>query len=263
MTLAIRPWVVGVPALALIPHRDAWSYCKRAICAAVGGDAYDAWFGSLALVEVRPRVLRLSVASQFLQMWITSHYAQDLLVACQSEWPTLERVEVSARSCVVKDLRSVPGLMLPAPPPAPRQVVVLPHVRLFPYTPDKLFPGHPACVWITCWVKVRIEDIQRVVARHYKMSRSDMLSSSRKVAIAHAQQVAMYLAKVLTGRSLPEIAHRFDGRDHTTVLHAVDKIAWLVGDRRKGRTRASRKLPVEIDTVLADEVELLKQQLQK
>jgi chromosomal replication initiator protein len=94
--------------------------------------------------------------------------------------------------------------------------------------------------------RVRIEDIQRVVARQYNVSRSDLLSSRRTANVVRPRQVAMYLAKVLTLRSLPEIGRRFGGRDHTTVLHAVRKIEALVGN----------------DSSLADEVESLKRQLQ-
>src|SRR5579863_7845351 len=72
--------------------------------------------------------------------------------------------------------------------------------------------------------RVRIEDIQRVVARQYNVSRADLLSSRRTANVVRPRHVAMYLAKVLTLRSLPEIGRRFGGRDHTTVLHAVRKI---------------------------------------
>lgn len=76
--------------------------------------------------------------------------------------------------------------------------------------------------------QVRIEDIQRVVAAHYQVSRSDLVSSRRTRSIVVPRQVAMYLAKSLTPRSLPEIGRRFGNRDHTTVLHAVRKIEGLV-----------------------------------
>lgn len=94
--------------------------------------------------------------------------------------------------------------------------------------------------------RVKIEDIQRVVARQYNVSRSDLLSSRRTANVVRPRQVAMYLAKTLTLRSLPEIGRRFGGRDHTTVLHAVRKIESLLGN----------------DTALADEVDALKRQLQ-
>jgi chromosomal replication initiator protein len=94
--------------------------------------------------------------------------------------------------------------------------------------------------------RVRIEDIQRVVARQYNVSRADLLSSRRTANVVRPRQVAMYLAKVLTLRSLPEIGRRFGGRDHTTVLHAVRKIETLAGN----------------DSALADEIETLKRLLQ-
>jgi chromosomal replication initiator protein len=70
----------------------------------------------------------------------------------------------------------------------------------------------------------RIEDIQRVVARHYNVSKTELLSNRRTRTIVKPRQIAMYLAKIMTPRSLPEIGRRFGGRDHTTVLHAVRKI---------------------------------------
>ena len=95
--------------------------------------------------------------------------------------------------------------------------------------------------------RIKIEDIQRVVARQYNVSRADLLSSRRTANVVRPRQVAMYLAKTLTLRSLPEIGRRFGGRDHTTVLHAVRKIEGLVGN----------------DAMLADEIEVLKRQLQE
>ena len=93
--------------------------------------------------------------------------------------------------------------------------------------------------------RVKIEDIQKLVATHYNVSRADILSSRRTANVVRPRQVAMYLSKVLTLRSLPEIGRRFGGRDHTTVLHAVRKIEGLTGN----------------DRTLSEEVELLKRML--
>ncbi|MHA7969487.1 chromosomal replication initiator protein DnaA [Rhizobium sp. CAU 1783] len=90
--------------------------------------------------------------------------------------------------------------------------------------------------------RVRIEDIQRIVARHYNVSRQELVSNRRTRVIVKPRQIAMYLSKTLTPRSFPEIGRRFGGRDHTTVLHAVRKIEELVGE----------------DTKLSHEIELLK-----
>jgi len=90
--------------------------------------------------------------------------------------------------------------------------------------------------------RVRIEDIQRIVARQFNVSKNDLLSNRRTRVIVRPRQIAMYLAKVMTPRSLPEIGRRFGGRDHTTVLHAVRKIEHLTSEDQK----------------LAHEIELLK-----
>ncbi|WP_448585694.1 chromosomal replication initiator protein DnaA [Thermaurantiacus sp.] len=75
--------------------------------------------------------------------------------------------------------------------------------------------------------KLTIDDIQRRVAEHYRLKLSDLLSPRRAREVARPRQVAMYLAKQLTPRSLPEIGRRFGGRDHTTVMHAVKRIEEL------------------------------------
>lgn len=90
--------------------------------------------------------------------------------------------------------------------------------------------------------RVRIEDIQRIVSRHYNVSKTELLSNRRTRTIVKPRQVAMYLSKVMTPRSLPEIGRRFGGRDHTTVLHAVRKIEDLSAT----------------DNTLAQELELLR-----
>lgn len=72
--------------------------------------------------------------------------------------------------------------------------------------------------------KVTIEEIQRKVAEYYNVRLADLLSARRSRQIARPRQIAMYLAKQLTTRSLPEIGRKFGGRDHTTVIHAVRKI---------------------------------------
>ncbi len=76
--------------------------------------------------------------------------------------------------------------------------------------------------------KLTIEEIQRKVAEHYNIRLSDMIGPKRLRAIARPRQVAMYLAKQLTPRSLPEIGRRFGGRDHTTIMHGVRKIEDLM-----------------------------------
>ena len=78
--------------------------------------------------------------------------------------------------------------------------------------------------------QISVENIQKTVADFYKIKVADMYSKKRPASIARPRQIAMYLAKELTQKSLPEIGELFGGRDHTTVLHAVRKIA---GERAK------------------------------
>ena len=93
--------------------------------------------------------------------------------------------------------------------------------------------------------KVTIEEIQRKVAEHFNIRLSDMSSARRARAVARPRQIAMYLSKQLTSRSLPDIGRTFGGRDHTTVMHAVSRIESLIIE----------------DSSIADDLELLKRNL--
>lgn len=94
--------------------------------------------------------------------------------------------------------------------------------------------------------KVTIEEIQRKVAEHYNVRLSDMIGPKRMRTIARPRQVAMYLSKHLTTRSLPEIGRRFGGRDHTTIMHGIRKIEELM----------------VADTQLTEDVDLLRRLLE-
>ena len=94
--------------------------------------------------------------------------------------------------------------------------------------------------------KVTIDEIIRKVSDHYNLRMRDMISARRSRVIARPRQVAMFLAKTLTSKSLPEIGRRFGGRDHTTVIHAVKKIEDL---KHK-------------DLQIAEEVEILRRMLE-
>ena len=94
--------------------------------------------------------------------------------------------------------------------------------------------------------RVTIDEIQKRVAEHFNIRVADMHSARRARAVARPRQVAMYLAKQLTARSLPEIGRKFGGRDHTTVMHAVKKVEEL---------RAT-------DPAFAEDVELLRRMLE-
>ena len=94
--------------------------------------------------------------------------------------------------------------------------------------------------------RVTIEEIQKRVAEHFNIRLADMHSARRARAVARPRQVAMYLCKQLTPRSLPEIGRKFGGRDHTTVMHAVRKIEELLA----------------ADRALGEDIDLLKRMLE-
>ena len=94
--------------------------------------------------------------------------------------------------------------------------------------------------------RVTIEEIQKRVAEHYNIRLTDMSSARRARAVARPRQVAMYLAKQLTSRSLPEIGRKFGNRDHTTVMHAVSRVHELM----------------ERDSAFGEDVELLRRMLE-
>ena len=94
--------------------------------------------------------------------------------------------------------------------------------------------------------RVTIEEIQRKVSEHWNIRLTDMSSARRARAVARPRQVAMYLAKQLTSRSLPEIGRKFGNRDHTTVMHAVSRVTELMN----------------ADTAFAEDVELLRRMLE-
>ena len=95
--------------------------------------------------------------------------------------------------------------------------------------------------------KTSIEDIQKKTAEFYKLDVKDFHSPQRARRVARPRQVAMYLSRKLTTRSLPEIGRRFGGRDHTTVLHACRRIEALIGE----------------DALFRQEVDFLSQMLQR
>ena len=94
--------------------------------------------------------------------------------------------------------------------------------------------------------KVTIEEIQKRVAEHYHLRLSEMSSARRARNVARPRQVAMYLSKQLTQRSLPEIGRKFGNRDHTTVMHACSRVAEIM----------------DVDAGFAEDVELLRRMLE-
>ena len=94
--------------------------------------------------------------------------------------------------------------------------------------------------------KITVEEIQRKVADYYNIRLSDLVGSKRLRAFARPRQIAMYLSKRMTSRSLPDIGRRFGGKDHTTVMHGVKRIEELQ----------------MTDSQIADDIEMLRRALE-
>jgi hypothetical protein len=141
--------------------------------------------------------------------------------------------------CSIKFLKMLQAVHGHEPPPAP---VVEKPVPPLPPIPDTVI-AQAAKIAFPRYLS-RVEAIQRATLTQYpEMTLAELRSPRRKARVVRARQIAMYLAHQLTEQSLPEIGRRFGGRDHTTVLHAVRKMAKLVTS----------------DQSIADEIERIKE----
>jgi len=266
-------------AITMGTSREAWLRVKNRIHAEVGDDVYSSWFTRMDLDSIGDGAVRLTVPTRFLKVWIQSHYAEHVLGCWQAEDDHIGRLELVVRNCVLKSALSPQKPEVAAPPVvttsksepavavngAVDRLVLADEVQNrqpilgdgFSDNGTAAVPGKP---------NPSVTRIQEVVARQYGVSRFDLLSSRRTANIVRPRQVAMYLCKTLTLRSLPEIGRRFGGRDHTTVLHAVRKISWLVGDKSMppplGMTQAGADA-LNVDMDMVEEIEILKRQLQE
>ena len=117
---------------------------------------------------------------------------------------------------------------------------------MYSLTASTLVPGQPfVTLRTTIRPRLTVARIQEVVARYYCIQSTEMTSARRARLVARPRQVAMYLTRELTPKSLPDIGRRFGGRDHTTVIHAMKTI-----ERLK-----------QIDGELADDIDTLRERL--
>lgn len=132
------------------------------------------------------------------------------------------------------------GQRVPTPPPPVVVEPVVEPVKPLPQfsRPEPITASIPAKFWDTAaWCgtaqaepTITIRHIQRVVGRLYNVSHIDMCSHRRDASLTRVRQLAMYLCRVLTTRSTPEIGRYFGGRDHTTAIHAYRKFERLISD---------------------------------
>ena len=243
---------------------EAWMRIRRRLRAELGEEVFSSWFGCLELDALADQDVYLSVPTKFLKSWIQSHYVDRILPTLISEFPTIKRVSINVRSSTRP---ATAAKLVHQTFEVPAAVVV--YVASVIRTNGRDLDGavnrllaHAALNGAELRMetaelairdlvrtpdpkRVKIEDIQKLVANHFNVSRGDILSARRTASVVRPRQIAMYLSKLLTPRSLPEIGRRFGGRDHTTVLHAVRKITGLV----------------TTDGTLSEEIELLKRML--
>ncbi len=125
------------------------------------------------------------------------------------------RASIDAHAAARKVAQSAPATAVGLPPQA---------VAAETDPPAIIWPVIPEVPEIPSTVFSHIVQIQKVVATHYKIRMTDICSARRTANIVRPRQVAMYLCRTLTNKSYPEIGRRFGGRDHTTALHAFNKI---------------------------------------
>lgn len=233
-----------------------WSCVRDRLRAIVGEERFGAWFSGLRCEGIQIDSIYLSVPTRFIKCWIQEHYAETVRICCQAEMPAIEYIGIGvrnglhvARHRVTEVSLPLPMLPPPAPvvaPPPPAPIVAphpfnnVPHdiaVAVVDYLARAEAAGEQESAVAGLLEVVRppqlpqllgkVQTIQIAVAKHYGVSRLDLLSSRRTHNIVRPRQVAMFLAKHLTFMSLPQIGRKFGNRDHTTVLHAVRKIERL------------------------------------
>ena len=222
---------------------EAWMRICRRLRAELGEDVFSSWFGCLELDALSDQDAYLSVPTKFLKRWIQLHYADRILASLVSEFPAVKRVSINVRSSMRQASAHATDTY------ADRTAVVAYFGRVqtngndlddavnrllaqgslngAPLLMETVERAIRDLVRTPEPKKIKIEDIQKLVASHFNVSRADILSSRRTAAMVHPRQIAMYLSKLLTPHSLPEIGRRFGSRDHTTVLHAIRKIQGL------------------------------------
>lgn len=270
MTLRELPFVSTEEhstTLLPLPTNEMWPIVRTHLRAEVGAEVFEQWFAGMKVEGICGSVVELSVPTHFLKTWITGHYCPQILRAWKEELPHITKVKLKDRgSVLLRTERSVrlPKSSLSGPRlqlqrlearSAERKACVYPYV-FGPYRGPCKLPTHTLIRLILCVVAAQFDHI----------TVEDIQGPNRCKDWARARQVAMYLIHTHTPLSLPQIGGKwFDGRDHTTVLHGVRKIEWLIGERAGkvpyclGRDPLSMPVDEELARTVGKIKELLKQ----
>lgn len=209
------------------PTSQQWDRVKDCLQSELGEKAFANLFARVEFVGIEETTVHLTAPTTLLVSHIKMYYTKHLLRLWQAERQEIKQILITLR--ILVSTAEVELILSPTLKPVKESIIST-------NSPVGQRPRH-----------VKIEEIKRTVAVHYKISKSDMTSSQRTRSIVRPRQIAIYLARKLTLHSLPEIGRRFGGRDHSTVLHAISKIEGLMAE----------------DERLAKEIDSLKESLGK
>lgn len=223
------------------PNSARWSCVRDRLLARVGEERFAAWFAGLKCEGVRGESIYLSVPSRFIKCFIQEHFAETVRTCCKAEMPDVEYIGIGVRNGLhVAPPRPAqhPSVAAPTPP----RLVDVPEPHPFDNVPrelavavadylvraEKAGAREAAVADLVELVRPRSGEIARIqaaVAKHYGISRRELISDRRYHALP--RQIAMFLARALTAQSLSVIGRAFAGRDHTTVHYGIQKIERL------------------------------------
>lgn len=213
---------------------DTWERILARLRAALGQDKFEAYLARVKPEHLEENRLWVSVPTEFLQKWVSAHYAEILLETTQIEGLSVTQLTVSKRTAGLAFTLEEPKARV-VPEDEPRREKVTwepPPEKSEGDVPLAMHEQQPFSKQVYDCPRlphrVYIDDVIKLVCRYYQVSRNDFLSRRKSESILRPRQLGMYLAHKITRRSLPEIGRRFGGRDHTTVLHSVKKIEELM-----------------------------------
>jgi chromosomal replication initiation ATPase DnaA len=192
-------------------HRmeTVWWRTRERLRAEMGPQRFAYWIASLRVLTVGDERVAIVCRSPYFRDQTTAKFGTKITNLIAEYAPQIRAVDFVVDPAA-ENLRPVAPSVL--------------DVKCAPELPVRRRPAAKDCDAALGERRILIEHIKRVVAEHHKVTTQDLESPCRKRAVVRPRQIAMYFARELSGRSFPEIARRFGGRDHTTSLHGCKKI---------------------------------------
>ena len=194
-----------------------WTRAKDRLRGDMEGARFAYWISSLRIVFADEERVVIQCRTPIVRDLTAAKYGKRIADAIAEFMATLKSVDF-----VADPLKPA---AIATPPAVKREEITPPPEATTPTAGPEAMPATDVPEALAGKMRIKIEDIKRHVAEHYRTTTANLESQSRKREIVKPRQVAMFLSRRLSGRSYPEIARRFGGRDHTTVLHGCVKIA--------------------------------------